>query len=98
MYCRSADIWCWVSGDHSNIEKQKNKKRTNVKDIRQPGQLIVSDQMPIASPSSPYFGNTFVGCCNSPYQSFFVFRNCLNDNTNYLVRNVVFLLKFVLVN
>ena len=29
-------------------------------DVRLPGQLIVSDQMFIASPSCPYFGNTFV--------------------------------------
>ena len=31
-------------------------------DVRLAGQLIVSDQMPIASPSSLYFGNTFVSC------------------------------------
>ena len=43
--------------------KSKNKRTTNeqmLTDVRLPGQLIVSDQMLIASASCPYFGNTFV--------------------------------------
>ena len=44
----------------SKIEKQKLYNEQMLTDVRQPGQLIVSDQMFIASTSCQAFANAFV--------------------------------------
>ena len=60
-----ADVRIFDAGSAGTTAKLKNKRTKNeqmLTDVRLPGQLIVSDQMLIASPSCPYFGNTFVIC------------------------------------
>jgi len=60
-----AEVRVFDAGSAGTTAKLKNKRTKNeqmLTDVRLPGQLIVSDQMLIASPSSPYFGNTFVIC------------------------------------
>jgi len=60
-----AEVRIFDAGSAGTTAKLKNKRTKNeqmLTDVRLPGQLMVSDQMLIASTSSPYFGNTFVGC------------------------------------
>jgi hypothetical protein len=51
-----------LPGTAAKLKNKRTKKRSNVDRFRLLGQLIVSDQMLIASMSCPYFGNTFVAC------------------------------------
>jgi hypothetical protein len=50
------------AGTAAKLKNKRTKNEQMLTDVRLPGQLIVSDQMLIASKSRPYFGNTFVIC------------------------------------
>jgi hypothetical protein len=54
----------------AELKNDRTKNEQMLTDVRLSEQLIVSDQMFIASTSSPYFGNTFVCALNDEYSSF----------------------------
>ena len=51
-----------LPGTAAKLKNKRTKNEQMLTDVRLPGQLMVSDQMLIASKSCPYFGNTFVIC------------------------------------
>ena len=57
-----------LAGTTAKLKNKRTKNEQMLTDVRLPGQLMVSDQMLIASTSSPYFGNTFVTCWRNAEQ------------------------------
>ena len=61
LHLRSTkDLLLGLPGTAAKLKNKRTKNEQMLTDVRQPGQLIVSDQMFIASTSCQAFANAFV--------------------------------------